>query len=88
MESRRLVKKLQTIELFNLNLINMKILIIVDNSQETAVKMYDPNKGNVSVFIASIFLRRRSLYYTFNLIVPSFLITVLSLMGFCLPPQR
>jgi hypothetical protein len=41
----------------------------------------------MSVFSVSLFLRRRSLYYTFNLIIPSFLITILSIMGFCLPPQ-
>ena len=51
------------------------------------LKTYDRNKGDVSVFSVSLFLRRRSLYYTFNLVIPSFLITILSIMGFCLPPQ-
>jgi nicotinic acetylcholine receptor, invertebrate len=32
-------------------------------------------------------LRRRTLFYSFNLVIPSFIITVLSLLGFLLPPE-
>ena len=58
-----------------------------DNSQQVSLKMYDEMTGNISVFSAHLFLRRRSLHFIFNLIIPSFLITILSIMGFCLPPQ-
>ena len=37
--------------------------------------------------IITLNFRRRTLFYTFNFVLPSMIITVCSVMGFILPPE-
>ncbi len=50
-------------------------------------KKYDccPTKYPFVMFI--IHIRRRTLYFIFNLVFPCMLISLMSILGFCLPPD-
>ncbi len=65
-----------------------KILIEVnlDNKETVYTKYYEGQDGGFSMINAEFFLRRRTLFYSFNFILPSFLITILSICGFVLSP--
>ena len=43
--------------------------------------------GSVSFLHIDLFFRRRTLFYSFNFIIPNLIITVSSLVGFILPPE-
>jgi nicotinic acetylcholine receptor, invertebrate len=46
------------------------------------------NEGNYyEIVIITLKYRRRTLFFSFNFILPSLIITVCSVMGFILPPE-
>ena len=49
--------------------------------------MFDKSDTPYSLVDIDIYLRRRTLYYTFNFIIPSLMIAILSIAGFILPPE-
>ena len=44
-------------------------------------------QGYFSLIDVTLHLRRRTLFFTFNFIMPSFIITMLNIAGFFLPPE-
>jgi hypothetical protein len=57
------------------------------NSQLAYLRTFAEEDGAFSLVDVSITLRRRSLFYTFNFVVPSVFLTILSISGFILPPE-
>ena len=49
--------------------------------------MFDKSDTPYSLVDIDIYLKRRTLYYTFNFIIPSLMIAILSIAGFILPPE-
>jgi hypothetical protein len=43
--------------------------------------------GIYSVMTVDLYLRRRSLFFSFNFILPSLMITICGIFGFMLPPD-
>ena len=59
-----------------------------DNYQSIGEEIFDNVEDEkFSMLYVRLELRRRTLFYSFNLVIPSFIITVLSLLGFLLPPE-
>ena len=51
------------------------------------MESFEDQEGSFSFIDVTIHLRRRSLFYTFNFVLPSVFITILSISGFILPPE-
>jgi hypothetical protein len=67
---------------FYRNLINLK-----GSSNRVYLKINEKEDGAFSHVDITISLRRRSLFYTFNYVIPSFMLTILSISGFVLPAE-
>ncbi len=63
-------------------------LIRKDILSYTELLSYDCCPDYFSHVMFEIHIRRRTLYYEFNLIFPCILISFLTLLGFSLPPDR
>jgi hypothetical protein len=61
--------------------------ILKGTSQLAYLRSFSNQVGAFSLINITIHLSRRSLYYTFNFVVPSVFITILSISGFILPPE-
>ena len=57
------------------------------DSQHAYLKGFVDQIGYSSLVDVNIHLRRRSLFHTFNFVLPSLFITILSISGFILPPE-
>ena len=65
----------------------LKNINFKETSQHAYLKSFDDDRSNEYSFVdIDFYLRRRSLFYTFNFILPSIFITILSISGFVLPP--
>ena len=59
----------------------------IATSQSSSEIIFD-NEGNYyEIVIITLKYRRRTLFFSFNFILPSLIITVCSVMGFILPPE-
>ena len=58
-----------------------------DDSQHAYLKGFADQVDFFSLIDVNIHLRRRSLFHTFNFVLPSLFITILSISGFILPPE-
>jgi len=56
------------------------------NSLTTKTVSFQEPSSYSFVYI-DLFFRRRTLFYTFNYVIPNFIITILSITGFILPPE-
>lgn len=56
-----------------------------DSSNQAYLKSIDNDEGSFSFVDINISMKRRSLYYTFNYVLPSLMLTILSISGFLLP---
>ncbi len=78
-------------KLFNLQIKAMKskyfFLNILDNTQVVQLLSFAGQIGGYSVLHVNLFLRRRTLFYTFNFIIPGVFVTILSIIGFKLPAK-
>ncbi len=63
------------------------MFVIVDYPAERSVKIYDCCPEPYIDITFTIHIRRRTLYYGFNLIIPCALISSLTLLTFFLPPD-
>ena len=57
------------------------------DSQHAYLKGFVGQIDFFSLIDVNIYLRRRSLFHTFNFVLPSLFITILSISGFILPPE-
>ncbi len=48
---------------------------------------FDNEGGNYSIMTAHLYFRRRTLFFSFNFIIPCLIITICSIFGFMLPPE-
>ena len=55
--------------------------------QESSEEIFDGESNYYEIVIITLNFRRRTLFYTFNFVLPSMIITVCSVMGFILPPE-
>ncbi|XP_070574561.1 neuronal acetylcholine receptor subunit alpha-6-like [Ptychodera flava] len=61
---------------------------IIDTVAQTQVEIAQCCPGErFSLLVCSLVMKRRSLYYTVNITAPCLLLSVLSLLVFCLPPD-
>ena len=59
----------------------------IATSQTSSEVIFD-NEGNYyEIVIITLNFRRRTLFFSFNFILPSLIITICSVMGFILPPE-
>ena len=63
----------------------LKLIFIIDAFQKTLNVSNDFDQGTYSVMRVELNLRRRSLYFVYNLIFPTCIISILCLIGFILP---
>lgn len=61
--------------------------ILVGSPATREVTYYSCCPEPYPTIIFSLHLRRRTMYYSFNLLIPALLITSLSVFGFTLPPD-
>ena len=61
--------------------------MIKDTSETVANEVYDGYVNVYSMLTVSLKFRRRTLFFSFNLVLPSIIITVCSIFGFILPPD-
>jgi len=61
--------------------------IITGSLQRSYLQNFVGQEGYFSFVEVSFYLRRRTLYFTFNIIMPSLIITMLSIAGFILHPN-
>jgi len=55
------------------------------NYKEVRPVHFDDQDGDYSIMTAQLFFQRRVLFYNFNFVIPSVLITILIVAGFALP---
>lgn len=55
-------------------------------TQKFVTITYD-NDGTYAMIYIDLFFRRRTLFYSFNLITPGIIISILSIAGFILPAE-
>ena len=65
----------------------MFINTLKDITSYSETQSYDCCPENFSFVMFEIHIRRRTLYFVFNLIFPCILISLMSLLGFILPPD-
>jgi nicotinic acetylcholine receptor len=63
------------------------ILVTVDLTSKRNIYFYKCCPEAYIDITFTISIRRRTLYYSFNIIIPSILIAALTLVGFLLPPD-
>ena len=63
----------------------LKLIFIIDAFQKILNVSNDFDQGTYSVMRVELHLRRRSLYFVYNLIFPTCIISILCLIGFILP---
>jgi len=61
--------------------------MIKDTSETVANEVFDGYGNQYSMLTVSLKFRRRTLFFSFNFILPSLIITVCSIFGFMLPPE-
>ncbi len=49
--------------------------------------VFDNEGGIYSIMTAHLYFRRRTLFFSFNFIIPCLIITICSIFGFILPPE-
>ena len=47
----------------------------------------DMGTANYSIMTAHLYFRRKTLFFSFNFIIPCLIITICSIFGFMLPPE-
>jgi nicotinic acetylcholine receptor, invertebrate len=47
----------------------------------------DMGTANYSIMTAHLYFRRRTLFFSFNFIIPCLIISICSIFGFMLPPE-
>ena len=47
----------------------------------------DEGTANYSIMTAHLYFRRRTLFFSFNFIIPCLIISICSIFGFMLPPE-
>jgi len=62
-------------------------LIYLATIQESSEVIFDGQGNYYEIVIITLNFRRRTLFFTFNFVLPSLIITVCSVMGFILPPE-
>ena len=73
-------------KLINCDYIYIYIYLIATTQEQSAI--INDGEGNYyEVVIITLNFRRRTLFFTFNFVLPSVIITVCSVMGFILPPE-
>ena len=60
---------------------------LLDISPQMRRQMYSSHDNDLSVMVYTLVLRRRSLFYVVNYIVPPVVISFLSLLLFLIPPE-
>ena len=50
--------------------------------------MFQGEKGSYSMLYIDLYFRRRTLFYTFNFIIPNLILAFLTIFSFMLPPER
>ena len=55
--------------------------------QKSYLAVFDKSETPYSLVDIDINLSRKTLYYTFNFIIPNIMIAILSIAGFVLPPE-
>ena len=63
----------------------IKKWLFEDSHQEVRPVHFDDQNGDYSIMTAQLFFQRRVLFYNFNFVIPSVLITILIVAGFALP---
>ena len=58
-----------------------------DTSQSVADEVFDGYGNQYSMLTVTLKLRRKTLFFTFNLVIPSLAIYVATIIGFILPPD-
>ena len=59
----------------------------IATSQSSSEIIFDNEGSYYEIVIITLKYRRRTLFFSFNFILPSLIITVCSVMGFILPPE-
>lgn len=71
--------------------VSNKIIVFDDIFKECSNRVYLEANENEEGFFShvdiNISMKRRSLFYTFNYVLPSIMITILSISGFLLPAE-
>ena len=61
--------------------------MIKDTSETVANEVFDGYGNQYSMLTVSLKFRRRTLFFSFNFVLPSLIISVCSIFGFMLPPD-
>ena len=59
----------------------------LDTSQKVESKVFEGANYTYSMLTVTLVFRRRTLFFSFNLILPTLIITVCTTFGFLLPPE-
>ena len=63
------------------------LIILKDTSQNVDDEHFDDIGEKMSMLTITFHFRRRTLFFSFNFILPSLVLTVCSIFGFILPPD-
>ena len=64
-----------------------KILYFPETAQHVELVTFLGQDGSYSYLYIDLFFRRRTLFFSFNFIIPNLIIAVCSIVGFILPPD-
>ena len=65
----------------------MNTFVFQDSKNRVYFETNEKEDGAFSHVDITISLKRRTLFYTFNYVIPSFMLTILSISGFILPAE-
>jgi hypothetical protein len=63
------------------------LLSIKDTTETVKLVAFQGEIGSYSILYIDLYFRRRTLFYTFNFIIPNLILAFLTIFSFMLPPD-